>query len=887
MCSNDMSVTDTARSRGLGEYRRKRSFAATPEPEPLPKPVPRTPSEPDGAATAGEAATARFVVHEHHARRLHWDLRLERDGALASWAIPNGIPEDPEHNRKAIHVEDHPLDYLDFAGTIPAGNYGAGEVAVWDRGTYTCEKWQPEKVIVVFHGERLRGRYALFHAGASEKDWMIHRMDPPLDPTAEEMPERVEPMQARLSTLPHEESEWAFEVKWDGVRAIAYSQPGRIRLRSRNGNDVTPAYPELRALNRALGSRAAILDGEIIAFDEDGRPSFEALQPRMHQRGEAAVRRLMQSTPITYVVFDLLWQDGHSLMELPYLERRERLRELALEGERWRTPELQVGDGSGLLAATAELGMEGIVGKRLDSRYTPGRRDGGWIKVKNHQRQELVIGGFTEGKGARAARIGALELGVCDERGELRYAGRVGTGFDEGELERLAGLLAPLAQDDSPFAGPQPPRGAHFVEPRLVCEVEFSDWTRAGKVRQASYKGLREDRDPSEVVRERVEPPREGSPPQTVSATGAEDGVIDSKTAAVGNTATVSRTTAREKTTARSRGQTRSKTTARRGPAAASASLDALAPLGGGARVRGGVEVAVEGRTLRLTNLDKVLYPHAGFTKGELIGYYAAIAPVLLPHLRDRPLTLKRYPDGVQGEHFYEKQCPSHRPEWVRTAAVWSGRTEREIDYCLCQDLPTLVWLGNLAALELHPSLSCAPALERPRTLAFDPGPPADVVRCCEVALALRDMFAELGLRSFAKTSGLTGMQVYVPLNRSEATYEQTKPFARAVADLLAHHRPRLVVSSMAKAARRGRVLIDWSQNDEHKTTVAVYSPRANESPTVSTPVSWEEVASCRDAEDPARLQFAPIQALERVREHGDLFAEVASLCQSLPALEA
>jgi bifunctional non-homologous end joining protein LigD len=322
-----------------------------------------------------------------------------------------------------------------------------------------------------------------------------------------------------------------------------------------------------------------------------------------------------------------------------------------------------------------------------------------------------------------------------------------------------------------------------------------------------------------------------------------------------------------------------------RGPAASTKPAEGARTAG--RRVRGGVEVEVAGRTLRLTNLDKVLYPRTGFTKADLIGYYAEIAPVLMGHLHDRPLTLKRYPDGVEGEHFYEKQCPSHRPDWVQTTAVWSGRTEREIDYCLCQDLPTLVWLGNLADLELHPSLSHADALERPSTLAFDldPGPPAGIVQCCEVALELRDMFAELGLRAFAKTSGLTGMQVYVPLNQRDVTYEQTKPFARAVADLLAHRRPELVVSHMAKAGRRGRVLIDWSQNDEHKTTVSVYSLRANESPTVSTPVRWEEVAACRDAEDPASLQLGPTQVLDRVREHGDLFAEVLSLSQPLPVL--
>lgn len=719
-----------------------------------------------------------------------------------------------------------------------------------------------------------------------------------IDSTVIEMPERIAPMQARPAMLPREESEWAFEVKWDGVRAIAYSQPGRIRLLSRNGNDVTAAYPELHTLNGALGSHEAILDGEIVAFDQDGRPSFEALQPRMHQRGEAVVRRLVGSIPVTYVVFDLLWLDGHSLIGLPYTERQERLAGLGLQGEHWRTPEMQVGDGTGLLAATRELGMEGVVGKRLDSRYTPGRREGGWIKIKNHRRQEFVIGGWTEGKGGRDGQIGALELGVYNERGELRHAGRVGTGFDEPELERLARLLKPLARRGSPFTGPQPPRGAHFVAPRLVCEVEFGEWTRAGKVRQASYKGLRDDKDPTEVVRELERPATGLSSSRSQRAKYEVDGM-----AIVGNTGNMANTTAASKTRAPSKTSPRRKTgastktdaTKKRSAAQESAPLgtaspDVLAlPSAGTRGVRGGVEVAVEGRTLRLTNLDKVLYPSTGFTKGELIGYYAAIAPVLLVHLRDRPLTLKRYPDGVDGEHFYEKQCPAHRPEWVQTTAVWSARTEREIEYCLCQDLATLVWLGNLADLELHPSLSHARELGCPSTLAFDfdPGAPAGVTECCEVALALRDIFAEFGLRAFAKTSGLAGMQVYVPLNLPDVSYEQTKPFARAVADLLAQHRPKLVVSHMAKAARRGRVLIDWSQNDEHKTTVSVYSPRAGQTPTVSTPVTWEEVEACREQEDPTLLRFAPAQVLDRIDEHGDLFAEVASLSQVLPALGA
>jgi bifunctional non-homologous end joining protein LigD len=800
----------------LGEYGRKRSFGHTPEPKP------------DDSTGTG----ARFVVHEHHARRLHWDLRLEHDGVLASWAIPNGIPEDPRHDRKAIHVEDHPLSYIDFHGTIPAGNYGAGQVMVWDQGTYECEKWERGKIVVVFHGEQLHGRYALFRAGHAEQDWMIHRMDPPLDPGAEEMPEFIQPMLARLSTLPIDESDWAFEVKWDGVRAITHSQPGRISFTSRNGNNITAAYPELRALNRALGSHAAMLDGEIVAFDEQGRPSFQTLQPRMHLRGETAVRRLAQAQPVTYILFDLLWLEGHSLMSLPYAERHARLRALKLEGEHWRTPEYRRGDGTAFLAASKEQGLEGILAKRLDSPYTPGGRNSSWLKIKNVQRQELVIGGWTEGKGSRSQLIGALHLGVY-ENTELRYAGKLGTGFDTEELERLAGLLAPLAREHSPFAGPQPPKGAHFVEPKLVCEVEFTEWTRAGTLRHPSYKGLREDKPATEVVRERPVAPEETPAPPTPATTGVR-GLVES-----------------------------------------------------GRRVRGGVEVEVEGRTLKLTNLNKVLYPSSGFTKADLIGYYTQVAPVLLAHLRDRPLTLKRYPNGVQADYFFEKQSPVHRPEWVKTTTIWSEHSKREIHYTLCQDLPTLAWLANLADIELHPSLSLAGSPERPTTLVFDldPGPPASIVECCEVALELHRMFEELQLRAFAKTSGSKGMQVYVPLNEEDTTYEQTKPFAHAVADLLQRRTPELVVSEMAKAERTGKVLIDWSQNDPHKTTVSAYSLRASERPTVSTPVRWSEVIACREARNPALLTFEVREVLARVLEHGDPFAEVGSLRQRLPAL--
>lgn len=657
---------------------------------------------------------------------------------------------------------------------------------------------------------------------------------PQVDPTAQEMPERLRPMLARLSTVPADESSWAFEVKWDGVRAVAHSQPGRLRLLSRRGNEVTDAYPELRALNRALGSHSAILDGEIVAFDEEGRPSFAALQPRMHLRGEAAMDRLAQSSPVTYVLFDLLWLDGHSLLELPYTDRRGRLEELILDGEHWCAPQFHVGEGMALLAATREQGLEGVMAKRLDSPYTPGRRGGGWLKIKHTQRQELLIGGWAEGKGSRAARIGALHLAAYDKGGALRYAGRVGTGFDEQELAHLQDRLASLAREDTPFVGRQPVRGAHFVNPSLVCEVEFTQWTRDGLLRHPVYKGLREDKLATMVVRERVQ-----SPPSFV-------------------------------------------TDAHMRP------IDISGLIAEGRRVRGGVEVMLEGLTLKLTNLDKVLYPKTGFTKAELIEYYAAISPILLAHLRCHPLTLKRYPDGVESEYFYEKQCPKHRPEWVRTASIWSESSQRVLDFCLCQDLPTLLWLANLAGIELHPSLSRAGAIERPRSLVFDldPGAPAGILECCDVALELCEMFAQLEMQAFAKTSGLKGLQVYVPLNDDQVTYGRTKPFAHAVADLLQRRRSGLVVSRMVKAKRSGKVLVDWSQNDEHKTTISVYSLRAAAFPKVSTPVSWEEVRRCLDEGDPALLEFDVANTLERVGERGDIFAETISLRQPIPSLD-
>ena len=721
---------------------------------------------------------------------------------------------------------------------------------VFDRGTYECEKWQDEKVMVTFHGDRIRGRYALFATGGDGsrggrdrleeggRDWMIHRMDPPEDPDHEPLPERLVPMLATLGALPADGAGWTYEIKWDGVRALVYSEPGRLRIVSRNLNDVTSQYPEISRLGRQLGVREALLDGEIVAFDPEGRPSFELMQKRMHLTSERQVRERRRSTPVVYMAFDLLHLDGRSLLDRPYSERRSQLEALELKGAAWDTPSSRGGDGSAFLEASRERGLEGIMAKRLDSPYRPGRRSPAWLKVKNLLRERFVIGGWMPGEGRRRRRIGALLVGRHDEEGAVEYAGRVGTGFTERELDRLLGLLEPLQRDRSPFARGRGPRGAVWVEPELECGVEFREWTRDGMLRAPSYQGLAGDDGHAAAPR----PAEAGGD----GVSQSDNGGMELESEAPGDPV-----------------------------------LGPLRPL-----QRGALEATVDGRRLKLSNFDKVLYPKTGFTKGRLIEYYARIAPALLPHLHDRPLTLKRYPNGVEGKHFYEKQCPSHRPDWVAVAPIDTERERKRIDFCLANDLPTLVWLANLADLELHPSLSLADPIERPTALAFDldPGPPADVIDCCRVALWLREMFDSLGLRCFPKTSGSKGLQVYAPLN-SDTTYERTKPFAKAVAELLEKQHPDRVVSRMAKSLREGKVLVDWSQNDQHKTTVCVYSLRARERPTVSTPVSWDEVHQALEAGDPGRLVFEFDDVLRRVDENGDLFAPVLAMQQELPGL--
>jgi bifunctional non-homologous end joining protein LigD len=473
----------------LDTYKAKRDPSRTPEPM---GPTRRK-------RTARQAPT--FVVQEHHARALHWDFRLEHDGVLVSWALPRGVPLNPKRNHLAVATEDHPLEYGDFSGQIPAGEYGGGTVSIWDSGTYETEKWSEREVMVVLHGARVSGRYVLFKTGGT--NWMIHRMDPaPTD--WEEQPEIIRPMLCRAGQLPATARGWACEFKWDGVRAVVYVDGGRVRIRSRNDLDVTEAYPELHAMGRALGSRPAVLDGEIVAFDESDRPSFGLLQQRMHVRNASAIRRLARQIPVSFLVFDVLHLDGRSTLQLPYTERRKLLESLSLTGDHWVTPASYRGRPEAVMEAARSAGLEGVVCKRLQSTYQPGRRSDDWVKVRAFRTQEVVVGGYTPGQGSRAGGVGALVVGIPEQAG-LRFAGKVGTGFSEADLADLAGRFAKLRRKTSPFVGQLPKAQvaeAVWVRPSLVGEVKFSEWTSSGRLRQPVWRGLRPDKSPDEVVLE-------------------------------------------------------------------------------------------------------------------------------------------------------------------------------------------------------------------------------------------------------------------------------------------------------------------------------------------------------------------------------------------------
>ena len=762
----------------LDEYERKRSRGRTPEPF---------------AGKPGRGKAPIFVVQRHDARRLHYDFRLERNGALASWAVPKGIPLEPGERHLAVHVEDHPLDYATFEGEIPAGQYGAGTVELWDSGTYELvEEKRDGGLTVRLAGERLQGVWTLVPAklDGDPKNWLLLKKR---DGDGIEAGREYAPMLATLADgLPGGRG-WLYELKWDGYRTLAYLRGGETTLKSRKDQDLTGRFSTVaRAVPGAVRTNHCVLDGEVCALDDEGRPSFSALQ----QGGGTLV----------YYVFDLLELEGKPLVDLPFTERRERLEEL-LTGS---SPAVRLSetfeDGATLMAIVQREKLEGLMAKKASSRYEVGRRSRNWLKVKEGlPRQEFVVAGYTKGRGRRAGSFGSLVLAVR-EGDDLRWVGNVGTGFDEAEIERLLSRLRPLERKTSPFrVPPTMPRvrkgDVVWVTPKLVADVEFAEWTHDNRLRAPRYKGLREDKAPADVRKERP-----------------------------------------------------TATTIKRGS-----------------------------RELRLTNLDKVFWPEEGIAKGDLLEYYRSVAPALLPHLRDRPFTMKRYPDGIEGGHFFQKDAPKHMPDWIPTRRYRSTsratREKRTIAYPLVNDELALLWMANMGCIDMNCWYSRVDKPDRPDFCLFDLDPSPDVGfrETVQVALLIKELLDALGLEGHPKTSGSDGIHVLVPVSRRH-TYADTRRFAEIVAGALARAHPKLVTTEWSKAKRRG-VLIDANQNGEGKTIASVYSVRPKPGAPVSTPLRWEEL---RPDLDPRAFTMDAV--LERVARHGDLFAGVLGGKQSLGA---
>ncbi|WP_447977442.1 DNA ligase D [Candidatus Nitrospira bockiana] len=803
---------------GLQAYRRKRSFEKTPEP-------------PGSTRTAG-GADRTYVIQKHAARRLHYDFRLEHGGVLKSWAIPKGPSLDPKEKRLAVEVEDHPIEYGGFEGTIPEGQYGAGSVLLWDRGRWTPEGDPEEglrkgKLKFRLDGEKLHGGWTLVRLRRQEGDkpnWLlIKEQDEHVVPEArgrilEDRPESIasgrsiesiggtreavwhsdrdaagggripDPSQMKgaskgpmpeaafqLATLVKEPpvgDAWVHEIKLDGFRLQCRLEQGRVQLLTRTGQDWTARFPSVVEAASRVPARSALLDGELVAVDPAGHSSFQLLQQTLS--GEARA-------PLAYYAFDLLYLNGYRLAAAPLESRKECLKALlaAAGDDRLRYSDHIVGQGEPFYREACRLGLEGMISKRREAAYRPGR-SADWLKVKCLRRQEFVVGGFTEPSGSRHG-FGALLLGVYEGEGanrRLRYVGRVGTGFTERGLRALLARLAPLEQTGSPFADrvPGPRRSLHWVRPVLVVEIAFTEWTADGFLRHPSFQGIREDKAAHEVRRE--------TPAEAPGLPPAAD----------------------------------------QPPAARPA--------------RRTVELA----GIRLTHPDRVLYPELGITKRDLAGYYDSIAEWILPHVAGRPLMVLRCPDGHGGECFHQKHRHDRVPSAVGFAEVEeeSGKKAR---YLMIEDRAGLIALAQMGVLEIHVWGARQDRLECPDRMVFDLDPDEALpwARVVETARLVRDRLEKLGLNSWVKTTGGKGLHVTVPLT-GEDGWDEVKRFSQSVAEGLVRDDPRAYTSTMSKAARRGKIFIDYLRNSRGATAIAPYSTRARRGAPVAVPLDWKEL---------------------------------------------
>jgi bifunctional non-homologous end joining protein LigD len=887
---------------GLSEYSAKRRFDVTPEPAP-------------SAATRRSGALL-FVIQQHSARRLHYDFRLECDGVLKSWAVPKGPSLDPKEKRLAVQTEDHPFEYASFEGVIPRGQYGAGEVIVWDCGVYSpdegmtsfhdrqeaerrvAEGLKEGKLSILLRGEKLKGSFALVRT-ADARNWLLikhkdrfvragdvtkddrsvlcgatvsevkglplHRMPAAaLVPTgdAEPMPNAISPMHAALGEKAFRSEEWMWEPKLDGYRVLAFVGDKGVKLRSRRGLELA-AFPALRAELAEQAVHGMVLDGELVAFDAAGHASFNALQNRVQAKTAADIAAGERETPVVFYCFDLLHFAGTNLRKAAYRDRRRYLAQCLLPSPHVKLVH-SVPDGPALLEASLESGLEGVVGKRSDSAYQSGRRTAAWVKVKATRSDDFVIGGYTEGKGSRVA-LGALLVGYW-QGGELHYASHVGSGLDAPTLALLRRHLEPLRQAACPFATTPELHGpTHWVAPRLVAEVRFQSWTNDGFLRAPVFLRLREDLRAAQVRR----------PRGAVASVGAE-------------------------TSDRPKGELG----------------DLLRQLD---IPRASFTLAAAGNEIRLTNLDRIYWPQApalgqgALTKRDLLRYLVQVSPHMLPHLADRPLTMIRMPEGIAGQRFYQKHWTQTRPSFVETVTVFSEHKDEEHEYLLCNNLATLLWLAQSGTLEFHvwhsrtrPGVDCVSrstdfagslagledsVLNYPDYVVFDidpyiysgkeaPGAEPELNTAAfekgkEVAFRLRELLAGMALDAVVKTSGKTGLHVFVPIRRT-IDFDAARAVSETVGRHMQRRYPGDVTVEWSVPKRTGKIFMDYNMNVRGKTLNSAYSPRGAAGAPVSMPLTWEELA------DAHPLDFRISNVVTRLVANGDRWREALKRKQSL-----
>ena len=796
----------------LSRYREKRSLERTPEP----------------AGSLARGTGRLFVVHKHAARHLHFDLRLEMDGVLRSWAVPKGPSYDTADKRLAVLVEDHPIEYGDFEGVIPAGNYGAGGVILWDRGRWTPigdpdEGLAKGKLLFRLDGYKLHGMWTVVKIKKGDKEWLLIKerdgyaraggrpvpegsvlsgrlvedvkagtdLEAPLLASLKdrEAPKRtvhaadVSLMLCETTDRPFSRAGWVFELKLDGYRIVAEKDGDTVRLRSRNGVDLTPTFPEVARSIHSLPFSHVVVDGEVVVLDDGGKPSFQRLQQRARLRRPLDVRRGEVELPATFFAFDLLAFAGRDLRGLPLARRKELLGKVVPMVGPVRFLEHVERDGERFFEEVERMGLEGLVAKRADTPYRGGRSPA-WLKLRTERTADLVVVGFTAPKGSRTA-IGALHLAQYVD-GKLRYAGRVGSGFADRELAALRQELEAERRKSPPCTGvPADAKGSVWVEPRRVAEVRYTEWTKEGVLRHPVFARWRDDKRPEECVREAATTEVEAAPTAAADPPSTPGPVMPSDP-----------------------------------PGRPAAPLP----------------------TVTITNPDKVYWPAEGYTKADLVGYYRDIAPWILPYLRDRPVVLTRFPDGIDGKSFYQKDAPEFTPPWIRTEPIWSEDTAREIHYVVCDNPETLLYLANLGSIPLHLWGSRVGSLEKPDWCVMDLDPKeapfGDVIT---IARHLHELCDEVDLPVFVKTTGKSGLHVLVPLGR-QCTWEECKTLGELLARIVLRSLGDIATITRTIGRRGKKVYLDYLQNRRGQLIAAPFCVRPEPGATVSMPLEWREV---------------------------------------------